>query len=278
MQPVLHYYSIADGVVAFSSTRYGGISEGNYAAFNVNHYCGDQLAHIAENRRLLCKVLDIDESHLVYPHQTHHTEVRVVDSDLLSLSSEERLRQLEGVDAVVTDLKGVCIAVSTADCIPVLLYDEAHHAVAAIHAGWRGTVARIVEKTVATMQRVYQTNPDQLKAVIGPGICLKNFEVGDEVYAEFEQNGFPMNEIALQFPTINEVQSEIVNGKLSNRKLFWHMDLPACNRLQLVHVGVKNENIHMSNICTYDHVDTFFSARRLGINSGRILTGIMLNS
>jgi YfiH family protein len=278
VQPVLHYYSIADGVVAFSSTRYGGISEGNYAAFNVNHYCGDQLAHIVENRRLLCKVLDIDESHLVYPHQTHNTEVRVVDSDLLSLSSEERLRQLEGVDAVVTDLKGVCIAVSTADCIPVLLYDEAHHAVAAIHAGWRGTVARIVEKTVATMQRVYQTNPDQLKAVIGPGICLKNFEVGDEVYAEFEQNGFPMNEIAQQFPTTNEVQSEIVNGKLSNSKLFWHIDLPACNRLQLVHVGVKNENIHMSNICTYDHVDTFFSARRLGINSGRILTGIMLNS
>lgn len=257
MQPVLHYYSIADGVVAFSSTRYGGISEGNYAAFNVNHYCGDQLAHIVENRRLLCKVLDIDESHLIYPHQTHHTEVRVVDSDLLSLSSDERLRQLEGVDAVVTDLKGVCIAVSTADCIPVLLYDEAHHAVAAIHAGWRGTVARIVEKTVATMQRVYQTNPDQLKAVIGPGISLKNFEVGDEVYEEFEKNDFPMYIIATRLPK-------------------WHIDLPACNCQQLEHTGVKKENIHMSDICTYDHVDTFFSARRLGINSGRILTGIMM--
>ena len=267
----MHYYSIADGVVAFSSTRYGGISEGNYAAFNVNHYCGDQPAHIVENRRLLCKVLDIDESHLIYPHQTHHTEVRVVDSDLLSLSSEERLRQLEGVDAVVTDLKGVCIAVSTADCIPVLLYDEAHHAVAAIHAGWRGTVARIVEKTVATIQRVYQTNPDQLKAVIGPGICLKNFEVGDEVYAEFEQNGFPMNEIAQQFPTVGGEPDNLPNCNLR-----WHIDLPACNRLQLVHVGAKNESIHMANICTYDHVDTFFSARRLGINSGRILTGIMM--
>lgn len=274
----MHYYSIADGVVAFSSTRYGGISEGNYAAFNVNHYCGDQLAHIVENRRLLCKVLDIDESHLVYPHQTHHTELRVVDSDLLSLSSEERLRQLEGVDAVVTDLKGVCIAVSTADCIPVLLYDEAHHAVAAIHAGWRGTVARIVEKTVATMQRVYQTNPDQLKAVIGPGICLKNFEVGDEVYEEFEKNDFAMSQIAARYPKNPQAAQSMVHSKSSNCKFSWHIDLPACNRLQLVHVGVKNENIHMSDICTYDHVDTFFSARRLGINSGRILTGIMLNS
>lgn len=274
MQPVLHYYSIADGVVAFSSTRYGGISEGNYAAFNVNHYCGDTLEHITENRKRLCFLLGIDETHLVYPHQTHHTEVRVVDSDLLSLSSEERLRQLEGVDAVVTDLKGVCIAVSTADCIPVLLYDEAHHAVAAIHAGWRGTVARIVEKTVATMQRVYQTNPDQLKAVIGPGISLKNFEVGDEVYAEFEQNGFPMNEIATR-PS----PQPLPERRGADRRLpKWHIDLPACNCQQLEHTGVKNENIHMSDICTYDHVDTFFSARRLGINSGRILTGIMLNS
>lgn len=275
----MHYYSIADGVVAFSSTRYGGISEGNYAAFNVNHYCGDQMAHIVENRRLLCKVLDIDESHLIYPHQTHHTEVRVVDSDLLSLSSEERLRQLEGVDAVVTDLKGVCIAVSTADCIPVLLYDEAHHAVAAIHAGWRGTVARIVEKTVATMQRVYQTNPDQLKAVIGPGISLKNFEVGDEVYEEFEKNDFAMSQIAARYPKNPQAAQSMVHSKSSNCEISWHLNLPRCNQMQLEGEGVQTENIHMSNICTYDHVDTYFSARRLGINSGRILTGIlMLNS
>lgn len=255
----MHHYTIADGVVAFSSTRQGGVSEGNYAAFNVNYYCGDHPAHIAENKQRLCKQLGIDESHLVYPHQTHQTEVRVIDEAFLSLSDEDRQPLLEGIDAVMTNLQGVCIAVSTADCIPVLLYDEAHHAVAAIHAGWRGTVARIVEKTVATMQRVYQTNPDQLKAVIGPGICLKNFEVGDEVYAAFSDASFPMDKIAEKYDK-------------------WHIDLTACNRIQLVSAGVQKESIHMSDICTYDHVDTFFSARRLGINSGRILTGIMLNS
>ena len=271
VQPVLHHYQIADGVVAFSSTRQGGVSEGNYAAFNVNYYCGDQPAHIAENKQRLCKQLGIDESHLVYPHQTHQTEVRVINHCFLSLSAEERKLQLEGVDAVVTDFAGVCIGVSTADCIPVLLYDEAHHAVAAIHAGWRGTVARIVERTVAMMQRVYQTCPGQLKAVVGPGISLKNFEVGDEVYEAFAHAGFPMNEIAQQFPNS---QLSIVNSQFS-----WHLNLPRCNQMQLEGEGVQTENIHMSNICTYDHVDTFFSARRLGINSGRILTGIlMLNS
>ena len=269
--PVLHHYQIADGVVAFSSTRQGGVSEGSYVAFNVNHYCGDHPAHIAENKQRLCKQLGIDESHLVYPHQTHQTEVRVIDEAFLSLSDEDRQPLLEGIDAVMTNLQGVCIAVSTADCIPVLLYDEAHHAIAAVHAGWRGTVARIVEKAVAAMQHTYQTNPHQLKAVIGPGISLKNFEVGDEVYEAFAHAGFPMNEIAQQFPNS---QLSIVNSQFS-----WHLNLPRCNQMQLEGEGVQTENIHMSNICTYDHVDTFFSARRLGINSGRILTGIlMLNS
>ena len=138
VQPVLHHYQIADGVVAFSSTRQGGVSEGNYAAFNVNHYCGDQPEHIAENRRLLFNLLGIDEAHLVYPHQTHQTEVRQIDNRFMAMSAAERNDYLEGVDALITDLRGVCIGVSTADCIPVLLYDEAHHAVAAIHAGWRG--------------------------------------------------------------------------------------------------------------------------------------------
>ncbi len=277
--PVLHHYQIADGVVAFSSTRQGGVSEGSYVAFNVNHYCGDHPAHIAENKQRLCKQLGIDESHLVYPHQTHQTEVRVIDEAFLSLSDEDRQPLLEGIDAVMTNLQGVCIAVSTADCIPVLLYDEAHHAIAAVHAGWRGTVARIVEKAIAAMQHTYQTNPHQLKAVIGPGISLKNFEVGDEVYEEFEKNDFAMSQIAARYPKNPQAAQSMVHSKSSNCEISWHLNLPRCNQMQLEGEGVQTENIHMSNICTYDHVDTFFSARRLGINSGRILTGIlMLNS
>ena len=259
MQPVLHKYQIANGVVAFSTTRHGGVSKGNYTSFNINHYCGDNLEHIAENRKRLCALLNIDDTYLVYPHQTHGVEVRRIDNRFMTLPSIERQDALEGVDAIVTDLCGVCIGVSTADCIPVLLYDEPHHAVAAIHAGWRGTVGRIVKKTVAAMCETYGTDPLQLRAVIGPGISLKNFEVGDEVYAAFSDAGFPMDRIAKKYEK-------------------WHIDLSECNRIQLITAGVQKENIHMSNICTYDHVDTFFSARRLGINSGRILTAIMLHS
>ena len=270
--PVLHSYLIGDGVVAFSTTRQGGVSEGNYATFNINHYCGDDEKAISINRSALCNLLHITDEQLVYPHQTHQTEVRAITPSFYELTNDERNAFLEGVDVVMTDLPGVCIGVSTADCIPVLLYDEAHHAVAAVHAGWRGTVARIVKKTVEQLQEVYHTHPQQLRAVIGPGISLRNFEVGDEVYDAFLQADFPMDKMAKQYPVSASMKKE----HSSSGSLRWHLDLPECNRLQLIDCGLEKEQIQLSGICTYDRCDEFFSARRLGINSGRIFTGILL--
>lgn len=86
----LHEYHIAKDVVTFSTTRHGGVSEGNYASFNINHYCGDEAAAIAENRRLLCEQLHITADRLVYPHQTHQTEVRCIDEVFLGLSEADR--------------------------------------------------------------------------------------------------------------------------------------------------------------------------------------------
>lgn len=252
------YYNIGDGIVAFSTTRLGGVGEGNYASFNINPNCGDKPEHVAANRQRLASALGVDEAHILLPHQTHGTESRIIDNEFLALPEDVQAKQLDGVDALTTDVSDVCIGVSTADCIPVLLYDEAHHAVAAIHAGWRGTLARIVGKTIADMRLVYHTDPKQLKAVIGPGISQKNFEVGDEVYAAFEAGAFDMTAIA----------------RRETKK--WHIDLPLCNRLQLMQAGMDAKNIIESGICTFDNVDDYFSARRLGTESGRIYNGIML--
>ena len=256
-------YTVADGVLAFSTTRKGGVSEGNYGEFNINEYCGDKPDHIAANRKLLVDQIGISESHIVMAHQVHGVEVRQVTSELLALSGDVRQSMLEGVDALMTDVAGVCIGVSTADCIPVLLYDETHHAVAAIHAGWRGTVARIAQKTVQEMVSAYGTAPEGLKAVIGPGISLDNFEVGDEVYDQFEQAAFDMASIAGRSPAVSQ-------------PLKWHLDLPLCNQQILRQVGVREENVFMADICTYAHSDEYFSARKLGIASGRIFTAILL--
>ena len=234
------------GVTAFSTTRQGGCSTGNYAAFNINGYCGDDEVHIAANKVALCGLLGIDSNRLVMPHQVHDCVVRRIDGPQQGV--------IEGVDAVMTDVPQLCIGVSTADCIPVLLYDSTHRAVS---AGWRGTVLRIVQKAVETMRDTYGTAPADLQAVIGPGISLDSFEVGDEVYNQFLSAGFDMQPI-------------------SRRDAKWHIDLPMCNRLQLMEAGVPADHIQMTNICTYQQYDRYFSARRLGIQSGRIYTGILI--
>jgi hypothetical protein len=253
MTPQLTYYDLGPRVVAFSTTRHGGVSTGSYGTFNINGYCGDQPEAVAENRRLLATELPVaDVMHIVLPHQVHDSVVKIIDEASLG-----RQDMLEGVDALVTRQTGVCIGVSTADCIPIIIYDPLHHCAAAVHAGWRGTVRRIVERTVRLMEDAFQSDCSQMRAVIGPGISLKNFEVGQEVYDEFLSAGFPMERIAARY------------GK-------WHIDLPLCNRLQLENTGVRPENIDDAGICTYDRVDDYFSARRLGIVSGRIYTGIVL--
>ncbi len=175
------------------------------------------------------------------------------------MSPSTREMILNGVDALITDVPHVCIGVSTADCIPLLLYDPEHQATAAIHAGWRGTVARIAQKAVESMQIAYQTNPSKLLAAIGPGISLEHFEVGDEVYQTFVKAGFDMEKIA-------------------RNKAKWHIDLPFCNQLQLQEAGVQSANIQSTGICTYAQNNDYFSARKQGINSGRIFTGILIKN
>ncbi|MBR5060598.1 MAG: peptidoglycan editing factor PgeF [Prevotella sp.] len=265
---MMTYHSLPDGVVAFSTTRHGGVSQGKYASFNVNPYCGDEPDAVATNKELLAKELGIAKERVVMPHQTHGLEVKPILPTFFDETEEYRNEYLESVDALMTDMCGVCIGVSTADCIPVLLYDSAHQVVSAIHAGWRGTVGRIVQKTIQEMQKTYTTEPQNIHAIIGPGISLENFEVGDEVYKSFCDAGFDMDSIAKRYPATSD------GGEGQVQK--WHIDLWECNRQQLYQAGVSLQNIQVTGICTYANVQDYFSARRLGIDSGRIFTGIMM--
>ena len=236
-------------IFGFSTTRHGGCGEGAYATFNCTHYCGDRPENVKANLDILASSLPERPRIFVIPRQTHTTNVRVI-------TDVPTAEELQDVDAVVTHLKDFCLCVSTADCVPILIYDKAKQVIAAVHAGWRGTVAGIVSLTLRQMKTLYGTEGKDVHAAIGPGISLDAFEVGDEVYETFYSAGFPMDQIAV-------------------RREKWHIDLWAANRLQLLDEGLRPDAIEMSGICTWLQVDRFFSARRLGVNSGRILTGIM---
>ena len=202
--------------------------------------------------------------YVVQPHQVHGTEIREVTDPMTTRE------QLEGVDALVTNVPGVAISVRTADCIPVLLYDPVHKAVAAVHAGWRGTVMRISQKVISEMQQRYGTDATDLKAVIGPGIGPESFQVGQEVADEFAKAVFPMEQILKDCgPKASTADNPMAGGL--------HIDLWRANEWLLEQSGVKTQNIQVAGICTYRNNDRFYSARREGIKCGRIINVIKLD-
>lgn len=155
-------------------------------------------------------------------------------------------------DALVSNTPGLAVGVRTADCLPILLVDVEHHAVAAVHAGWRGTAARIAERTISRLNEMYGTNPDQLRAAIGPGIGKCCFEVGPEVARQFSQ----------WLPELAGTESR------------HQLDLVDINHRQLQGAGVNPENTSLLGLCTMDRTDILYSFRKEKENAGRMLAWI----
>lgn len=214
---------------------------------------------VGRDANLLCPLVGVEKSRFARPHQTHTDRILAIDEEFFTQDESTREALMEGIDAVISDVKGACIGISTADCIPVLVYDTRNHVAAAIHAGWRGTVQRIVSKSMQALADTYGTAAADCEAVIGPGISLESFEVGNEVYDAFADAGFEMNGIARMYAK-------------------WHLDLKEINRRQLLDCGVKPKNINVSDIDTYTNT-RYFSARREqkgSVKCGRILSGFVL--
>lgn len=261
---MLGYEALApySNISCFVTTRHGGCSRGDYGTLNCTPYTGDDAECVRRNQEIVCSSLPQRPKELIIPFQTHGTQALVIDTTYLQASDSERNSMLQGIDALITREPGYCLCISTADCIPILLYDRKHKAIAALHAGWRGTVNYIARHTLNKMHALYGTDGKDVIACIGPGISLPAFEVGDEVYEAFREKGFPMEYISEWKPETHK----------------HHIDLWAANRLQLLDFGIPSMQVETAGICTYRQHEDFFSARRLGIKSGRILSGIMIKN
>ena len=200
---------------------------------------------------------------LPYPviqgHQVHDCKVALIDRP--GMTRED----LEGYDAFLTNLPGVAIGARTADCIPVLMYDPERRVVAAVHAGWKGTVLHISQKTIAVMAERFGSRAEDLRVVIGPGIGPESFQVGEEVVARFKGAGFPMERIG-------SFRGEGDGSPMSGGH---HIDLFQANRWLLEDAGIPTSHIQVAGIDTYTDA-SFFSARREGLQCGRIINAIRL--
>ncbi|MBO5346313.1 MAG: peptidoglycan editing factor PgeF [Paludibacteraceae bacterium] len=246
-----------DRMIAFSTTREGyfknnteGVSEGQYGRLNLCHYVGDNLDHVALNRQLFCQYHDIESNNLFFPRQTHTNNVKCVSET----------DDFEETDGLISNIKGSCIGINTADCLPVLIYDPTHHAAATLHAGWRGLVGRIVTKGIEMMKREFGSAASDLLCAVGPAISTEIYEVGDELKTQFADAGFPIEKIFID-------RADWIKS---------HLDLKAAVRFELLNNGITEQNIEVSDICTYQYSTKYFSARKLGINSGRIFSGVIL--
>ncbi len=248
------FYDMGEGVTALSTRRGSPEPDNPYSDFNACHYTGDNAAHVASCRERLCHVLGISSERLIIPRQTHSTVVAEVTSGNLQ-------DDFSGVDALVTALPGVAIAVNTADCVPILLADPVNRVVAAVHSGWRGTVGEIVVSAVGRMVQMGAV-ADEIRAVTGPSICTGCFEVGYEVASQFEAKWHGQGVVSDEYLG--------VTGK-------YHVDLRRACRLSLEAAGIPSRNICDTSPCSRCAPSVYFSARKLGINSGRTLSVVMLD-
>lgn len=231
---------------------------------------------VEPNRTLFLESLGATRANKTWPLIT----LKQVHSDVIQHVDRPPDGQLVG-DGLLTKTPGLVVAVGTADCLPVLIADPMGKAVGALHAGWRGTLARIVEKGVGEMRRRFGSHPANLRAAIGPGIHACCYEVGSELRDKFEA----------QFPYAKELFQEIFDSDPIRERyplLFMtarapghsdlgpklHLDLMEANRRQLLQAGLRAENIWASELCTACRTDLLFSHRAEQGNAGRMLAAI----
>lgn len=248
------------GIAHFVTTRKGGVSKGPFSSFNLGNYSDDSPTNIHANKQILSRMWYMDMSDFVIPHQTHSSNVLLIDEAFMKSNLSDKIEVLYGVDATITHLKEVFLCATTADCVPILLYNKKQKIVAAVHAGWKGIVGGIIKNTVNKMSEVYNAESSDITAAIGPSISQTNFEVGNELISIFEEAGFNLSSVAYMNEETNK----------------WHIDLKKIAHNELVRLGVNPKQIEKSTLCTYDESELFFSARRQSIVSGRMLSGIKL--
>ncbi|WP_338874697.1 peptidoglycan editing factor PgeF [Spirosoma sp. SC4-14] len=241
-------FSAFTKVIAAESTRHGGVSPAPFSSLNLGLNTNDDADNVAENRRRFFRALTGDETErmVASSHQTHGTDVLLA----------QQAGRYSGYDALITDTPGLLLTVTVADCVPILIYDNANRAVAAVHAGWRGTAGAIVTKTLAAMQQQFGTTANECYAYVGTCIDQTSFEVGPEVAGQF----------AAAFRQVDpQTQKDCIN-------------LKGANRQQLLDFGIPASQIMVSSFSTVLNNDDYFSYRAEHGQTGRMLAAIGLRA
>lgn len=221
------------GLDAIVTTRSGGVSAGPYESLNLSLSVGDEPASVLENRRRVAAALGARLEDMVFCNQSHERAVHVATQADRGRGAFARDSAIGATDALVTAEPGVVLAVMVGDCVPVVLYDPVAHVLGCVHAGWRGTLARVCEAAVTAMRELGSDASDII-AGIGPAVARDGYQVGDEVFGAAR---------ACFGRRAGEVIAEDGTGR-------WLFDLWAANQVVLTEAGVPREHLHVTSVPT----------------------------
>jgi YfiH family protein len=253
-------------ITAIFTTRNGGVSgqtpeTAHLNSLNLNFNAeGENRENVAENYRIIAASQGFRVENIFAVRQEHTDRIITVDENTRTAPRIDQICLDESADALVTNIKGILLSVRTADCVPILLYDRINTAVAAIHAGWAGTLAGIGQKTIRRMTELYGTNPADIQAAIGPAIGGCCYEVDFDFHERFRKE-------------YGEKVDKYFTLKSGSKP---RCDLKAMNQAFLIAAGIPESSIEVSEYCTCCHPELFYSHRRSGVRRGTMASFIGL--
>lgn len=229
------------------STRKGGVSKEHLASLNLSFSVEDAKENVLENFRRIGERFGKTPEDFVLSKQSHETKVlKVGTKDRGKGITKDR--DYEGIDALITDEKGIILSCFSADCVPILFYDPIHKAVGACHSGWRGTKGKILQNVVEKMRKHFSSNPAEILIAIGPSICKEQYVVSEDLALSFLED----------YPDLGEDTASPIQ-RISKDK--FQLDLWDLNRRIALDCGIKEEHISISGYCTMENPELFFSHR-----------------
>ena len=217
------------GLDAIVTTRHGGVSQGPYASLNLSLHVGDDDKAVLENRRRAAAALGADLSDMVFCNQSHGRAVRVVSAADRGRGTLSLADAIDATDALVTTEPGIALVVMVGDCVPIVLHDPVAHVLACVHAGWRGTVARVSEAAVNVMSTL-GSDPANIIAGLGPAIGPDRYQVGADVAGAAER-------------CFGSRAAEVLRPDGTGR---WLFDQWTANRIVLGQAGLRDDNVHLA--------------------------------
>lgn len=260
--PYLEFSLLRDsGIVNHGfSTRLGGVSEGCFSSMNLSFDRGDRPEVVQENFRRIGKAIGVECGDMVLSQQTHTTNVRLVTEEDRG-KGIVRKRDYTDVDGLITDVPGICLVTTYADCVPLYFADPVKKAIGLSHSGWRGTVGRIGQKTIEKMQQYFGSDPSDILAAIGPSVCMDCYEVSEDVILRFQK--------VFDKQDWGDLFYEKPGGK-------YQLNLWKANEIIFREAGILPEHMAVTNLCTHCNSSILYSHRAQGERRGNLCAFLAL--